>query len=109
MEELEAEEGLRFDAGMYSAPKLEMSETMKEIRELAQKIRDKKKIMKQEAMITKQSTKPVVPRTAPSRGRDRSVTKLRQNMSELGVDMSGTQKVRLLYFQVKLIFGVHFI
>ena len=93
MSELEAEESLREEAGMYAVPKIEEDETMKEIRELAQMIRDKKVIMKQEARINKQSNKPVLPRTTQARGRDRSVGALRKQMEGLGVDMSNTENV----------------
>jgi nucleolar GTP-binding protein len=77
-----------------------MDETMKEIRTLARQIRDKKIIMRQERAIVKNSTKPVVPRTAPARVRARSASRLRSEMEELGVDMSDTNDVSIgsLYF-----------
>jgi len=74
-------------------PKIEMDETMREIRKLARQIRDKKIIMRQERAILKNSTKPVVPRTAPAKVRDRSVSRLRSEMEDLGVDMSDTNDV----------------
>ncbi|XP_046993099.1 nucleolar GTP-binding protein 1 [Schistocerca americana] len=92
LEELEKEEALREEAGMYVVPKIELDETMREIKALAKQIRDKKAIMKQEAAILKNSTKPVMPRTTAARARDRSVSRLRAEMSELGVDMSGTEE-----------------
>uniref|UniRef100_A0A1B6L217 Nucleolar GTP-binding protein 1 n=1 Tax=Graphocephala atropunctata TaxID=36148 RepID=A0A1B6L217_9HEMI len=90
--ELEHEEELREEAGMYAVPKIEMDETMKEIRELAQKIRDKKTIMKHEARLVKNSTKPHTPRTATAKVRERSVNRLEQQMSQLGVDMEPNEE-----------------
>jgi nucleolar GTP-binding protein len=86
-------------------PKIEMDETLREIRELARQIRDKKIIMRQERAIVKNSTKPVVPRTAPAKVRGRSVSRLRSEMEQLGVDMSETSDVSidfvyLLYFNM---------
>ena len=91
--ELEAEEALREEAGIYAVPKIELSETMKEIQQLARQIRDKKIIMGQERAILKNSTKPVVPRTAPAKARGRSASRLRSEMEELGVDMADTDNV----------------
>ncbi|KDR12537.1 nucleolar GTP-binding protein 1 [Zootermopsis nevadensis] len=88
--QLEAEEVAREEAGYYAVPKIEMDETLKEIRELARQIRDKKIIMRQERAIVKNSTKPVVPRTAPAKVRGRSVSRLCSEMEQLGVDMSDT-------------------
>ncbi|KAH1000827.1 hypothetical protein HUJ04_013111 [Dendroctonus ponderosae] len=90
--ELEREEELREETGMYVVPKIELDETMQEIKKLAQQIRDKKVILKEESRINKQSRKPVIPRTAGAKVRDRSVAKLRKSMESLGVDMSGTSK-----------------
>lgn len=78
---------------MYAVPKIELDETMKEIRELAQKIRDKKVIMKQEARLVKNSTKPVTPRTSTAKVRERSVGRLREQMSQLGVDVEDNEEV----------------
>ncbi|XP_076281830.1 nucleolar GTP-binding protein 1 [Lasioglossum baleicum] len=91
LNELEKEEQLREEAGMYDYKVPELSETMKEIVQLAKQIRDKKAIMKDEAMIQKASTKPVMPRTAAARGRERSVTKLKEQMEDLGIDMEETE------------------
>lgn len=85
--ELEHEEALREEAGMYAIPKLEMDDTMMEVRELAQKIRDKKAIMKQDAQLVKNSTKPHTPRTSTAKVRERSVSRLQKQMSDLGVDV----------------------
>uniref|UniRef100_A0A1B6HJI0 Nucleolar GTP-binding protein 1 n=1 Tax=Homalodisca liturata TaxID=320908 RepID=A0A1B6HJI0_9HEMI len=90
--DLEHEEALREEAGMYAVPKIEMDETMQEIRELAQKIRDKKTIMKQEARLVKHSTKPHTPRTATAKVRERSVNRLEKQMSQLGVDLESNEE-----------------
>ncbi|XP_076268900.1 nucleolar GTP-binding protein 1 isoform X2 [Rhynchophorus ferrugineus] len=88
--ELEKEEDIREQTGMYVVPKIELDDTMMEIKKLALQIRNKKAILKDEARINKQSRKPVIPRTSGAKVRDRSVNKLRKNMEALGVDMSGT-------------------
>lgn len=46
--------------------------------------RNKKAILKDESRLVKQSTKPVMPRTSRARGKDRSTTKLRDQMEKLG-------------------------
>ncbi|KAJ8973535.1 hypothetical protein NQ317_019286 [Molorchus minor] len=90
LEELEKEEEIREQTGMYVVPKIELDDTMREIKKLALQIRHKKAIIKDEARINKQSRKPVMPRTSGAKVRDRSVSKLREDMSNLGVDMSHT-------------------
>ncbi|XP_038217662.1 nucleolar GTP-binding protein 1 [Zerene cesonia] len=89
--DLEREEELREAGGMYAVPKIELDQSMKEIRELAIQIRNKKAILKDESRLVKQSTKPVMPRTSRARDRDRSTTRLRAEMEQLGVDMSDTK------------------
>ncbi|XP_076376365.1 nucleolar GTP-binding protein 1-like [Megalopta genalis] len=96
LNQLEREEQLREETGMYDYKVPELSDTMKEIVQLAKQIRDKKAIMKDEAMIQKASTKPVMPRTAVARGRNRSVTKLKEQMEDLGIDMEGTEKAHFM-------------
>ncbi|XP_022911465.1 nucleolar GTP-binding protein 1 [Onthophagus taurus] len=91
LEELEKEEDLREETGMYVTPKIELTDTMKQIKQLALQIRNKKAILKDESRILKQSRKPVLPRTTAPKGRDRSVSKLRSQMEDLGVDMSGSE------------------
>lgn len=91
LEVLEREEEIREETGMYVVPKIELDETMKEIKALALQIRHKKAILKDEARVNKQSRKPVMPRTAGAKVMDRSVSKLRANMEELGLDMSGSR------------------
>lgn len=79
---------------MYVVPKEELDDTMKEICSLALQIRNKKAIMRDESRVRKSSTKPKMPRTAPSRNRDRSVSRLRDEQTKLGVDMTDTDNVR---------------
>lgn len=92
LEELEKEEKLREEAGYYAVPKIELDETLREIRSLALKIRERKSLMRQESRITKQSNKPTIPRTAPARVRERSVSTLRNKMQDLGVDMAESEQ-----------------
>ncbi|XP_012172669.1 nucleolar GTP-binding protein 1 [Bombus terrestris] len=91
LNDLEKEEQLREEAGMYDYKVAELSETMQEIVQMAKQIRDKKAIMKDEARILKASTKPVMPRTAAAKLRDRSVSKLKEQMEDLGIDMEDTE------------------
>ncbi|XP_073964647.1 nucleolar GTP-binding protein 1 [Choristoneura fumiferana] len=90
--ELEQEEALREEGGLYAVPKIELDETMREIKQLAIQIRNKKAILKDESLLTKQSTKPVMPRNTRARERARSTTKLREEMEKLGVDMSESKE-----------------
>jgi len=60
---------------------------------LAQKIRDRKIINRNESRISRQSSKPTTPRTAPARARGRSATDFRNTMEDLGVDMEDTKEV----------------
>ncbi|KAJ8971925.1 hypothetical protein NQ314_000474 [Rhamnusium bicolor] len=89
LEELEREEEIREETGMYVIPKIELDETMQEIKKLALQIRHKKAIIKDEARINKQSRKPVMPRTAG--GKIDLFQNLGEDMTKLGVDMSGTE------------------
>lgn len=93
MDKLLKEEQLREDAGFYAVPKMELDETLLEIRQLARKIRERKAIMRQETRV-ETSSKPTIPRTAPARVRERSTSNLRDKMEDLGVSMTGTQDVR---------------
>lgn len=61
--ELEKEEEIREESGMYVIPKIEYDETMLEIKRLAKQIREKKAILKDEARVNKQSKRPAMPRT----------------------------------------------
>lgn len=88
---------MREEAGFYDYKMPELSETMREIEQLAKQIREKKFVMKDEARITKASTKPVMPRTASAKTRDRSVAKLKEQMEDLGVDMEDTENVSVAH------------
>ena len=91
LNELEREEELRTEAGVYDYKVPELTETMKEIENLAKQIREKKMIMKDEARVNKASTKPVMPRTAGAKVRGRSVNRLKEQMEDLGIDMEDTE------------------
>lgn len=91
LEELELEEEGREAAGMYLRPKIEYDSTMKEIKELALKIRHKKALLKDESRVNKQCTKPTMPRTAAAKIRGRTTKNLRKEMENVGLDMSGTE------------------
>ena len=57
-----------------------------EIHELAERIREKKKLMKNDQKINN-TKKPTIPRTAEPKARERSVKRLKREFEELGVDM----------------------
>jgi len=95
LNQLEKEEQLREEAGFYDYKIPELSETMREIEQLAKQIREKKFVMKDEARILKASTKPIMPRTAAAKIRDRSVARLKEQMEDLGVDMEDTENVSI--------------
>lgn len=90
LEALEAEEELRERAGFYDMPESEEEEEMKEIRQLAKKIRKKKAILRINSRVDN-TRKPKVSRPVMLK-RQRSVSRLRTEMSNLGVelDKSGT-------------------
>ncbi|XP_003696957.1 nucleolar GTP-binding protein 1 [Apis florea] len=91
LNELEKEEQLREETGMYDYKVPMLSDTMLEIVQMAKQIREKKAIMKDEARIQKASTKPIMPRTAAAKIRDRSVSKLKEEMEDLGIDMEDSE------------------
>lgn len=88
LEELEAEEEEREKNGFYKLDIQEEDEAMKEIHRLAQKIREKKIINAINARIDKPRGKAVMPRATKKRERERSVSRLRTEFEDLGVDMS---------------------
>lgn len=90
LDQLEKEEELREAAGVYDISEDEEDENMMEIRGLAAEIRKKKKIMAIESRLKKGITKPKMPRTG--RTRERSTSRLRKEMEELGVDMSNSEE-----------------
>lgn len=89
LEQLEKEEEDREKAGVYDSEESEEDADLEEIRDLAQKIRTKKKLMKNEQRLNnvKRST---LPRTAEPKKRERSVGRLKKEFEELGVDMTAT-------------------
>lgn len=87
---------MREETGMYVYNPPEMTQMMRDIAQLAKQIREKKIIMRDEARITKASTKPIIPRTSGAKVRDRSVSKLKREMEDLGVDMENTENVSLV-------------
>jgi len=89
LDELEAEEEAREQAGVYNSESEEDDENMKEIRVTAKKIRTKKVINAINRRIDKSKGK--VQPSRPGRKRERSVSRLRGEFEELGVDMSETQ------------------
>jgi len=91
LEALEKEEELREQSGVYESEESESeTEEMKEIREMASKIRVKKKIMKIDQKIDG-TKKPTLPRTSVAAKRTRSVSRLKSEFTELGVDMTETE------------------
>lgn len=90
LDALEKEEELRAKSGFYESEESESeTEEMNEIREMASKIRIKKKIMKMDQKIdgTKKAT---LTRTSTAAKRSRSVARLKSEFTELGVDMTNT-------------------
>ncbi|KAH8023658.1 hypothetical protein HPB51_015154 [Rhipicephalus microplus] len=85
LKQLEAEEELREQAGFYDFPESEEDEEMKEIRSLARQIRKKKAILAINSKIDN-TTKPKVSRPIMKK-RERSVSRLRSEMSDLGVEL----------------------
>lgn len=91
LEELEREEGLREESGIYTVPDMSMDDTLKEIREMAKQIRGKRFELRDEKRLSSRKNKPVIPRNKQPKVRDRSVNKLVSTMEGLGVDMSGSE------------------
>jgi nucleolar GTP-binding protein len=92
LEELERDEGLRLDNGFYEAPKLNIDETLQEIRDMARQIRTKRFILRDNKRLAPRSDKPKIPRHKMPHTRERKADKLKSTMEELGVDMSGAEK-----------------
>lgn len=106
LEELEREEGLREEGGVYNLPDMSMDETLREIREMAKQIRTKRFLLRDEKRLSSRKNKPVIPRHKQPKVRDRSVSKLRETMENLGVDMSGTENANFTKSVVDLRRGV---
>jgi len=94
LEELEKEEELRDQSGYYNLESESEDENMKDIRSKASQIRIKKKLMKNDQRIDNTKNKPVMPRTTEAVKRSRSVSRLKKEFSDLGVDMTGTDDAK---------------
>lgn len=92
LEELERDEGLRLESGVYEAPKMNIDETLQEIRDMARQIRTKRFLLRDNKRLAPRADKPKIPRHKLPLARDRKVDKLKNTMEELGVDMSGSAK-----------------
>ncbi|CAG0921831.1 unnamed protein product [Notodromas monacha] len=86
------EEEMREKAGFYDDEVVEEDDKMKFIRATAKKIREKRMLLSNEHRMTKTSTKAKMPR--PGKVRDRSVSRLRREMSDLGVNLPGRKRKR---------------
>jgi nucleolar GTP-binding protein len=102
LEELEIEEGLRMESGFYDAPKLNIDETLQEIRDMAKQIRHKRFILRDNKRLAPKSDKPKIPRHKLPHIRERKVEKLKNTMEELGVDMSKTENSNFNKSQIQL-------
>lgn len=106
LEQLEREEGMREEGGIYQVPDMSVDETLREIREMAKKIRGKRFMLRDEKRLAHRKNKPTIPRTKQPKVRARSVSKLRDTMENLGVDMSGTEEANFTKSVVDLRRGV---
>merc|ERR1711922_40527 len=90
LEQLEKEEEARERSGFYDSEESEEDESYAEIKDLAGKIRYKKGQLKMNRLIdgTKKSR---MPRDTEAKKRERSVSKLKREFDELGVDMSDSK------------------
>ncbi|XP_053200790.1 GTP-binding protein 4-like, partial [Panonychus citri] len=84
--QLEEEERQLLANGYYDPNLEEEDEQLKEIRGLARQIRHKKALLKNEHWLNKGITRAKLPRTG--RKRERSVSRLRHEFEELGVEFS---------------------
>ena len=78
------EEEARERAGVYDSDPESDDPEMDEIRELAGRIRTKKKLMKNEQRLNN-TKKPTLPRTTEPKKRERSVSRLKREFEELEV------------------------
>ena len=82
------EEEERINSGYYDFDLESEDEELQEIRQLARKIRDKKGLLKFEQRMNN-TNKPIMPRT--NKKRERSLSRLRQEQRELGVDIESDE------------------
>jgi nucleolar GTP-binding protein len=92
LEELERDEGLRLEGGFYEPPKINMDETLQEIRDMARQIRTKRFILRDNKRLAPRADKPKIPRHKQAHTRERKAENLMNTMEDLGVDMSGAEK-----------------
>merc|ERR1712045_938604 len=84
LEALEKEEEARERAGFYDSEESEEDENYDEIKDLANKIRHKKAIMKADQFLDN-TRKPVMDRKTVAKKRTRSISRLKEEFEELGV------------------------
>ena len=84
LEALEKEEEARERAGFYDSDESEEDESYAEIKDLANKIRHKKAIMKADQFLDN-TRRPVMDRKTVAKKRTRSVSRLKAEFEELGV------------------------
>jgi len=90
LQKLIVEERLREEAGAYESDSSD-DEFVKETHATAEKIRDKLGIARDQSLGSKPNHKVFMPRPTRARERFRTTGKLRSQLSELGVDMAGTE------------------
>lgn len=103
LEELERDEGLRLENGFYDPPKLNIDETLQEIRDMARQIRAKRFILRDNKRLAPRADKPKIPRHKLPHIRERKVDNLKNTMEDLGVDMSGTENANFTKSQVSTV------
>ncbi|KAG5677307.1 hypothetical protein PVAND_007076 [Polypedilum vanderplanki] len=106
LEELEREEGMRLENGFYDPPKLNIDETLQEIRDMARQIRTKRFILRDNKKLAPKADKPKIPRHKLPHIRERKVENLKNTMEELGVDMSGKDDANFVKSQMSLRRGI---
>lgn len=102
LEELEREEGMRLESGYYEPPKLNIDETLQEIRDMARQIRTKRFVLRDNKRLAPRADKPKIPRHKLPHVRERKVEKLKNTMEELGVDMSKKEDSNFKKSQISL-------
>lgn len=91
LEELERDEGIRDEGGLYNPPDMTLDETMKEIREMAKQIRSKRFHLRDERRLSSNKNSSAMPRHKLPKIKERNVDQLKTTMENLGVDMSGME------------------
>ncbi|CAK8671539.1 unnamed protein product [Clavelina lepadiformis] len=86
LEDLEKEEGLREEAGYYEDERESDDEEMKEIRQMAAKIREKKALRLQESHLRRKVKKPKLPGVVANK--KKTPGEMVDKLGELGIDLS---------------------